>query len=355
VSDDTAIPVHWISDDSSRISRFDLRALTAICFLAAAGLLCVVSLLVPGYVRHAWLVPYCVIALGCLMLCGLTAWAGYLSGLQAAAIIFSADLAIVLAGLGLADRDAGRLVAALFTLPSLFISVFMTWRWLALQTAACLSGVLILLIVTGDRPGVIFVQALVLLVAALCPAVIVLLLRAQLDRAMATVHEAATRDPLTGLYNRRGLDEQASALLGRSRRAGLPVGVLVADVDHFKRVNDLHGHAVGDQVLRRVASAAVTCVRVDDLVVRLGGEELAVVCVIETDRLHALAERLRASVEDVGEAWGVTVSVGVAWRPPRVDDDAADLLWSLLDIADDRMYEAKRGGRNQVRAASITG
>ncbi len=354
VSDDTSVPFYWPSGDTSRMSRFDLRALTALCFLFAAGVLTVTSIVVPGYIKPSWLLTYCGIGVSCFALSGWIAWLGYLSGPRAAVLIFAADLGIVAAGLGLADRDGGRLVAALFTLPSLFIAVFMTWRWLVLQTLVSLSGTLVL-ISTGDRAGVILIRTMVLLVSAVCPAVIVLLLRSQLDRAMAAAHEAATRDPLTGLFNRRGLDEQSAALVGRSRRAGLPVGVLVADVDHFKRVNDLHGHSAGDRVLRRVSAAALACMRVEDVVVRLGGEELAIVCVIEPDRLHQLAERLREAVEEVGEAWAVTVSVGVAWRAPGPDDTPADLLWSLLDVADDRMYEAKRAGRNQVRAASVTG
>jgi diguanylate cyclase (GGDEF)-like protein len=83
----------------------------------------------------------------------------------------------------------------------------------------------------------------------------------------------------------------------------VPVGVVVADVDHFKRVNDRHGHAVGDAVLRLVGDAMRTAVRADDLVVRLGGEELAVVAAVSADDLVELAERIRTQVELVAEPW----------------------------------------------------
>ena len=133
----------------------------------------------------------------------------------------------------------------------------------------------------------------------------------------------------------------------------MPVGVVVADVDHFKRVNDRHGHAVGDAVLRLVGDAMRTAVRADDLVVRLGGEELAVVAAVSADDLVELAERIRTQVELVAEPWSVTVSLGVAWETaPADDDDALPLTWTLLDRADDLMYAAKRAGRNRVVLAS---
>ena len=105
-------------------------------------------------------------------------------------------------------------------------------------------------------------------------------LRRRLDRALDREHELATTNPLTGLLNRRGLEARVAELVARAARRGVMLGVIVADVDHFKRVNDLHGHLVGDEVLRQVAQAVKGCVRADDLVVRLGGEEFAVVLVL---------------------------------------------------------------------------
>jgi diguanylate cyclase (GGDEF)-like protein len=343
----------WPRDDSPApgSSRFDVRAQTSIVFLASGVLLVVLSLLVPGYVSHAWVVPFAGGGVACAAVAGVIAWRGYLSGALALAIIFGADVVVLICGLSLADRFGGRVAVALLTLPTMFISLYLSWRWLLAQSllATVVAGVVLGL--SGDRPAVIAVQICIVVVSVTCPALIVLLLREQLDAAIRAAHEAATTDPLTGLLNRRGLDEQVRSVWARARRENATVGVLVGDVDHFKRVNDRHGHAVGDTVLREVAAAALGCVRGDDLVVRLGGEEIAVIGVSATPAEFAvLAERFRAVVEQVGEPWGVTVSIGLAWHRAMTRDEPAERLWMLIDAADDRMYEAKRAGRNQVMA-----
>lgn len=248
-----------------------------------------------------------------------------------------------------ADPGVGRVIAVMLTLPTLFTALFMSLRWLALQGAV--TAVAAWLIVARPDPPlpVSLLHTAVVLVSAACPAVIVLVLRSQLDRAVLHARHLATTDPLTGLVNRRGLAERLPALIARSARAGLPVGVLTADLDHFKRVNDRHGHAVGDEVLRLAADAVAACVRGDDLVVRLGGEELAVVTVLPADELARLAERIRVRVAEATAEWQVTTSVGVAWARPGPADDPADLLSDLLGRSDVALYAAKDGGRDQVR------
>jgi diguanylate cyclase (GGDEF)-like protein len=162
----------------------------------------------------------------------------------------------------------------------------------------------------------------------------------------------ATYDELTGLRNRRSLLACLQSELERQQRYACGVSVLVIDVDHFKSVNDCHGHAAGDTVLQRVSQGMLAVMRDVDVLGRTGGEEFAAV-LPQTDPAGALrvAERLRAAVAaldlDLGEAvLRVTVSVGAAsaWPDASVKD--------LLARADRALYAAKHGGRNRVMAHS---
>jgi diguanylate cyclase (GGDEF)-like protein len=157
----------------------------------------------------------------------------------------------------------------------------------------------------------------------------------------------ATTDALTGLPNRRYFDEYV-ALLARRRRADDRVGVLMIDIDRFKRLNDTFGHAVGDHVLRAVAGAIAGAVREDDVPVRFGGEEFAVLLRNPSPEVAAeVGERVRRSVKALDlrslGVPGVSVSVGVAvaLRPDQAMDE-------VIDEADRALYRAKRAGRDRV-------
>ena len=167
---------------------------------------------------------------------------------------------------------------------------------------------------------------------------------ADLTRALK---EQAGHDPLTGLLNRRGGDEALVAELARAQREGKSLATMLVDIDHFKRVNDQHGHAVGDQVLQVVARALTASVRPYDIVVRWGGEEMLVVAPgVDTASAHSIAERMRAAVEAcrVPGLPEVTVSVGLDCMGPDEPD-----IGGSIRRADARLYEAKRSGRNRVR------
>jgi diguanylate cyclase (GGDEF)-like protein len=162
--------------------------------------------------------------------------------------------------------------------------------------------------------------------------------------------ELASTDPLTGLPNRRYFDEFVG-LLGQSRRSGDAVGILMVDIDRFKALNDSHGHAMGDVVLRRVAAAIVSAVREDDVPARFGGEEFVVLLRNPGPGIAVeVGERIRAAVRglDLGELGvpPVSVSVGVA-----VANGPHESIEELLRIADQNLYSAKRGGRDRVVAA----
>jgi diguanylate cyclase (GGDEF)-like protein len=159
--------------------------------------------------------------------------------------------------------------------------------------------------------------------------------------------EASSRDHLTGIYHRRHYDLNAPEVLGSSLEEGRPISMLVVDVDHFKRINDRHGHQVGDEVLKTIAQLLGENLRTDDYLYRFGGEEFVLLC----DRLAAdgaisLADRLRRLIERYSREnlpEQVTVSVGVASAP-----DDGDTLETLFQAADTRLYQAKSRGRNRV-------
>jgi diguanylate cyclase (GGDEF)-like protein len=174
------------------------------------------------------------------------------------------------------------------------------------------------------------------------------------ERALLQAYDAARRDPLTGVYNRAYLDGQLVAELAFAARHKTPLSLLLADVDHFKQINDTHGHLAGDEVLRRVAMTLSASVRTEDLVARFGGEEFVVLTRgIEAPQAKLLAERLREAVATAalptGLSKGVTVSIGVASIACCGGGNVA--AKELLALADRRLYEAKRGGRNRVVGA----
>jgi two-component system cell cycle response regulator len=168
----------------------------------------------------------------------------------------------------------------------------------------------------------------------------------------------ALTDPLTSLYVRRYGEAHLGELMERINQNVTSAAVLLFDVDHFKRVNDTHGHDAGDDVLRELAARTIKSVRSVDLAVRWGGEEFLVV-MPETDLANAaaVAERLRATVakdpftvRSTGEKLAVTISVGVA-----AAISGGDHCNRLLKRADDALYSAKSAGRNRViiRSANI--
>lgn len=163
--------------------------------------------------------------------------------------------------------------------------------------------------------------------------------------------ELSSRDALTGLANRRHFEMVLAREIDRVARAGDPALLLLLDIDHFKRVNDNHGHVAGDLVLKAVAQSLLECVRPMDTVARIGGEEFAIVlpnCPLAFGPM--VAERVRTSIERRLVAIGptqriaVTVSLGGAFAQQWVRSSVA--LW--LERADLQLYNAKSGGRNRA-------
>ncbi|HWS38125.1 MAG TPA: GGDEF domain-containing protein, partial [Actinoplanes sp.] len=205
-------------------------------------------------------------------------------------------------------------------------------------------------------PGVQFLQWLrgepvsVPLISAACSAMFLLVL-ARMSGLVAAQRRAAVTDGLTGLRTRRFLNEALTTECRRAGRTGHAVGMLMIDVDHFKRINDGYGHPAGDRVLREVSRRLAAVARTGTVVARFGGEEFAVLAPhTGPDELLALAERLRAEtaglpVDVGGELLSVTVSVGAAAVVHPTPE-------SLLRSADQALYRAKADGRNRCVLAA---
>ncbi len=167
----------------------------------------------------------------------------------------------------------------------------------------------------------------------------------QLRRTQSQLRLLATHDPLTTVLNARAFASQLAQELGRNRRYGRPLALIYLDLDDFKKVNDAHGHATGDAVLRLVADAMRSAVRQADVVGRLGGDEFGVL-MPETDGTlaHAVATRLAGGIRTVFRGTpSVTASIGVvAVSGTEAGSD------ELLRKADQAMYEAKRAGKDRV-------
>jgi two-component system, cell cycle response regulator len=178
-------------------------------------------------------------------------------------------------------------------------------------------------------------------------------LRARLDQSM----ELAVTDQLTGLHNRRYMRVQLEQFVKRSDMGGRAVSILLCDIDHFKKVNDIHGHSAGDDVLREFGRRLRDNIRPMDLACRYGGEEFVVI-MPDTDQTlaHAAAERVRKIIEsdpfmiNRGDALRITMSGGVA--TVRAPDDTMD---GMLKRADEALYRAKSMGRNQIDVEQLVG
>jgi diguanylate cyclase (GGDEF)-like protein len=188
-----------------------------------------------------------------------------------------------------------------------------------------------------------------LVIAPLALIVVVTMFAVALMRSDAEHRSRALLDPLTAMLNRTALEGRVEELAQQSAITGEPIGMILADIDHFKAVNDRHGHATGDAVLRHVAYTIRKQLRAFDLAYRIGGEEFLVLLPGALPRESAeMAEQIRVAIEGESIAGvAVTVSCGVAGSPggSAFDYDA------VFMTCDEALYEAKGRGRNQIRQA----
>jgi diguanylate cyclase (GGDEF)-like protein len=205
-----------------------------------------------------------------------------------------------------------------------------------------------------QRPaGFAAVGALAVFAAAIASTIAFLLL--QKERAENEAQRLATIDPLTGAYNRRTFHEIAEREMARARRGGQPLSIVMLDIDHFRAVNEKHGHKVGDEVLQKFADVVRSALRKEDMVVRYGGEEFVVLLPeVPGPGAVVVAGRIRravagAPIEAGGHSFPITVSLGVAARL----DEGPESIDELLERAGSALALAKERGRNRVVALSL--
>jgi diguanylate cyclase (GGDEF)-like protein len=178
----------------------------------------------------------------------------------------------------------------------------------------------------------------------------------ELTHANLRLQDKAMHDGLTGLHNRSYLEESLDREVSRARRNNLTFGVMMIDIDHFKRCNDRYGHPAGDAVLRAVGQYMLSLARGEDILCRYGGEEFVVVITNASPAtVLERAERLRLGVQELrmehdGQPFGpITLSVGVAMFP-----DHGGNAQAVLQAADAAMYRAKQAGRNRVVSSNVS-
>jgi diguanylate cyclase (GGDEF)-like protein len=232
-------------------------------------------------------------------------------------------------------------------------------RWPAVAVPVLHGFVLMLPILLGDllRPhddtftSSIWVTAFAIELVLYAVGTVFIIFMLVSERTVTVHKTAASIDPLTGMFNRRGFAEATSRMIEREANAGRPVTVMIFDIDHFKSINDRFGHPAGDEVLKLFAAVVTNTLRITDLSGRIGGEEFAALLPCSMDEALIAAERVREAFAGSGIAVDdapvdTTVSVGVAGGPASTELDV------LLAAADTALYQAKRAGRNRVQAAT---
>ncbi len=319
-------------------------------FSLLGGLIGTINLGVPGVLRPGgWTVLYTLVMatlvlIGVLMLLGRR-----MAGALLPVLVVSGQLVYVVVAFCVVD--AARYATPLMLLFSVVAgAVVLGPRGV---TVSCLLLVPVLAVtmrpVYLDDPLGLAVQVAVHAAVLVITALAVFLLRRRAEDLLARTWELSRTDDLTRLPNRRQLTERAPALVGRAARGHEMLAVLVLDVDRFKQVNDEHGHAVGDDVLRAVGAALLAEVRVDEIAARTGGEEVVVVaCVPDVAEATLLAQRLQSAVRGCASPVAVTCSLGLAVARPPAGVDPTAWLWHRVGVADGAMYRAKRGGRDRL-------
>ncbi len=286
-----------------------------------------------------------------------TAMAGYvalrrrLGPWDSGTLVALASTVMVVLGVGLDDLNVRWMCATALVVVPVASAMLLRARGVAITTAVAVVGVVAISLNLPAPPVLRAYAALMMVAMVVAPISVVTVLVRRMQAARDLARTLAVTDPLTGLANRRGIEERAGALLRAAAAAGQPVTVMAIDLDHFKSVNDTHGHAVGDRVLTAVAQTLTRVARAEDLLVRLGGEELGWISHFPTAAdVVAAAERLRTAVHETTgpDLPAVSVSVGVATAHLAADSDPAAAVLGLLSTADRALYAAKRAGRDRV-------
>ncbi len=279
------------------------------------------------------------------------------------------------------ERSREVFVAALLAAPVVWTTMLFTWddggRLIspiallytgAVAAAFCGRRVLIAQIVFDvvavgfwvdlrtDALELILPRIIAHLTAVALFTVVVYVIRRRAERVREEFRSRSVIDPLTGLPNRRHVEAVAAQTVASARRLEREVFSLVVDIDRLKEINAVHGPAVGDEVITRVSSLVRSTLRPEDLLARVGGEELLALGLVRSQfEAVRVAERLRRAVRNAGLPMQVTCSVGVATAVPGGGTDPIEWVWNLTSVAEESMAAAKASGRDRVVAARQSG
>jgi diguanylate cyclase (GGDEF)-like protein len=232
-----------------------------------------------------------------------------------------------------------------FAIPLITLSARFSERGIAVGVGLTLA--LMFAVAFGVAPGAV-IDDPPILIAPVAMMIAIAMLQTVLMRSDVETRANAVVDPLTGLLNRQALGPRVAELTQQAQVSQQPIGLIVCDLDHFKTINDTHGHAAGDAVLKDVAYALRKALRAFDLVYRLGGEEFLVLLPgADLAQAVEMAEVLRTAVEStpMGDGHAVTMSFGVS-ASPAGEPFSYEALFAAADLS---LYAAKHGGRNCVR------
>ncbi|MDL9947975.1 diguanylate cyclase [Gordonia sp. ABSL11-1] len=336
--------------------RYDARSTATLISTGGVLPLPVIAVLAPDTLHPGGLAPLLVIWSFIATAFVITAFRERLSDGEFAVLGSFGIIGICGTSLILANPRPGIAVLALVAVIPAIAAMSPSMPLVISLLALAVTGATTVLAVTSMSVPAFMIGIGSMLGVITVPVFLVVALRRSLE---ATLHRQARLngiDPLTGLFNRRGFLARVAQLLAAARVSTGWVGILLMDIDHFKQINDRHGHLAGDGVLLSVAAAIRETAPSGSVVSRFGGEEFLVFCVArDEEELHALAEQFRVAV---AEANPVTLSVGGVCAPlvtsTRANALATDTVVSrLLDRADRCVYRAKESGRDRVDVVSM--
>ncbi|MEL7312172.1 MAG: diguanylate cyclase [Pseudomonadota bacterium] len=311
--------------------------------LTAAGSIAVLPFAIMRFMQGSW--PLFVLDSALIAgLCALTAYV-YLTG-RIALARYAVTAICVVAVLATVYMAGSKQLAWVF--PLILIIFYLLPAMQALGLSVMTFSALAPQFVTTLEPG----QLMTLVFPMLLTMAFSYAFSSQKEVQRAELERVATKDPLTGAENRRGLGSRLRNLIAKNQRKSLKVSLILLDLDNFKKINDQFGHAAGDDVLVGIVNVLRQRVRASDTIYRIGGEEFLIVADdAGKGTAHRMAEDLRVLIEATRlvEGHPVTVSIGIAQLVAGEDYD------SWVKRADDALYEAKRTGRNRVVHALADG
>ncbi len=325
--------------------------------LTACGALASLSVLFPGLEHGTLLLGFSLVAVA--MGAGLIAWPALAPAWSSQAMIAMVTVLIAL-GVAAGGKSSPQVddFEVFYILVAIYSFYFFPGRSGPAQVG--FAGLAYAAVLWGDVSVSTGVARWATTMAGMVVAgLMVRAMNREVDDLVGNLDATAARDPLTGILNRRGLDERLGIELTRARRTGEPLCVIAVDLDGLKQINDRHGHSAGDEALSLAADVMGGQLRDVDVLARTGGDEFVILLPnCDLDSGATIAESLRASVSTAAEeeSWPATVSLGVATGPPLpLDPDG------LTNAADAALYRAKalgrdrvaRAGRNELRRALL--